>query len=421
MRTGHTNSHRGRAPVAEVGGVTVDVVTDAESGGSRDRSLIGGLVGRVAPAVMRQIDTNDIVDALDINVIAEELDLDALVARLDLDALVERLDINAIAARLDMDVLVDRLDVNMIAARLDMDVLVDRLDVNMIAARLDMDVLVDRLDVNAIAARLDMDALVDRIDINAVAGELDMAKITAGATQDVAASGLDLVRRQIMRMDATVDGFSDRVLRRRSETRPVAPPELAARDDVVALEEDPHELHRKEVSGHYAGPVTRGLSIIGDLLGVIGVQALLGWLVYVVFGVVFDTETPGWGRWLALAVLGSVFLAWFWIPVALFGRTIGMALLGVAVVRRDGGIVDGRRAFVRAFFFPVSVILPFCLIGLVVGKERRALHDVIAGTTVLYDWGAREAEQPVTIRQQLTARVRRRTESQGPPESPDPA
>ncbi|MDX2382233.1 MAG: RDD family protein [Acidimicrobiia bacterium] len=314
-------------------------MADASSEGSRNRSLVAGLVGRVAPAVMRQIDTNDLVDALDVNVIADELD---------------------------------------------------------------MDVLIDRLDVNAIAERLDMDVLIDR---------LDMAKLTAGATQDVAASGLDLVRRQIMRMDATVDRFSDRVLRRGSNGRPIAPSRLAALDDVVDLDEAPSDLHRRDVSGHYAGPVTRGLSILGDLAAVAGLQALLAWLVFVAFGVVFDADTSGSGRWIALAMLGAVFVAWFWIPVALFGRTVAMAVLGLAVVRRDGGIADGRRAFVRALFFPVSVIVPLCFIGLVVGKERRAFHDLIAGTTVVYDWGVREAQQPVTIREQLTARVRRRTDT----------
>jgi uncharacterized RDD family membrane protein YckC len=102
-------------------------------------------------------------------------------------------------------------------------------------------------------------------------------------------------------------------------------------------------------------------------------------------------------------------LVWFWIPVVLFGRTLTMALVGVAVVDRGGGIVNSRQAFVRALVLPISVtILALGLIGMVVGRERRTLHDVVAGTVVVYDWGAREAEQPVTIREQLSARVRRR-------------
>ena len=48
------------------------------------------------------------------------------------------------------------------------------------------------------------------------------------------------------------------------------------------------------------------------------------------------------------------------------------------------------------------------LLGLVLGRERRTLHDLVAGTVVVYDWGERQAEQPVSIRDQLSARVRRR-------------
>ena len=87
---------------------------------------------------------------------------------------------------------------------------------------------------------------------------------------------------------------------------------------------------------------------------------------------------------------------------------------GGVIVRRDGGIANGRRAFVRALVLPVSVaILALGLIGMVLGRERRTLHDVAAGTVMIYDWGARQAEQPVTIREQLSARVRRRKKVDG--------
>lgn len=375
-------------------------MTETEPGASRNRSLVGGLVGRVAPAVMRQIDTQDLVDSLDVDLIAQSLDVDALV---------DRLDVNAVAARLDLDALVDRLDIDMVAERLDLDALVDRLDVNAVAARLDLDMLVDRLDVNAIAERLDLDALVDRMDVNAIAGELDMAKLTAGATSDVAISGLDLVRRQLIRIDATVESVSDRVLRRGPGDRPDAPGVLVEEEQAEHEPKDSMLLQRRDVSGHYAGPVTRTLSVFGDIAAVAATQAVLVWVAFVGLGIVLDFTSPASsGRWLSLLMLWFVTLAWYWLPVALFGRTLAMAVMGIAVVRRDGTIVNGTRAFVRAVFFPLSILIPLSFIGLLIGKERRALHDVIAGTVVVYDWGARDAEQPVTIREQLSAQVRRR-------------
>ena len=320
-------------------------VTEIEPGASRNRSLVGGIVGRVAPAVMRQIDTQDLVESLDVDLIAQELDLDRLV---------------------------------------------------------------DRLDVNAIADRLDLDALVDRMDVNAIAAELDMAKLTAGATGDVAVSGLDLARRQLIRVDATVEAVSDRVLRR-GHRRPVEPgtPEAPTHEDEEA---DPNELQRQDVSGHYAGPVTNGLSVVGDIAAVAAVQAVIAWGALVWFGVVLDFSAGTTGRWLTVLLFFCVSVAWYWIPVALFGRTLAMAVMGVAVVTRDGGIVRWKRSLVRALVLPFSIVLPIAFIGLLVGKERRALHDVVAGTVVVYDWGDRDAERPVTIRDQFSAQARRRAD-----------
>ncbi len=349
-------------------------MVDSPSGEPHRPGLIGSVVGRVAPVVMRQIDTNDLVDALDVDVIAADLDLDALI---------------------------ERLDVNAIAARLDLDALVARLDVNEIANRLDLDALLARIDVDEIAGRLDLDALM---------GRLDMAKLTAGASQEVAVSGLDLVRRQFVRMDATVDGVVGRVLRRRPGARPDAPGRLGERAaDPPSGTADPHELQRRDVSGHYAGPVTRMTEVVADVAAVVTLNAaVVAVLAFLLGGILGVDPSPRATALLTLGSLATLFVAWFWIPVALFGRTPAMALLGVAVVRRDGGVATGGRALVRALVLPVSLLVPVLFLALVLDKERRTLHDLAAGTTVVYDWGAREAEQPVTIREQLSARVRRR-------------
>jgi len=67
-------------------------------------------------------------------------------------------------------------------------------------------------------------------------------------------------------------------------------------------------------------------------------------------------------------------------------------LLGIRVVRRDGHDFDFRRAFVRALVYPLSFLfLGLGLLGAVFGRERRTLHDVAAGSTVIYDWDARAA------------------------------
>lgn len=350
-----------------------------ESGRSKHRGLIGEIVGRAAPVVVRNI---------------------------DMDAVIAELDVNSIAAQLDIDAIVERLDVDVIAARLDLNALISRLDVNAVAAELDLDALVARLDVDAVAERIDVDAVVERVDV---------ARIAAGTTADVAVSGLDLVRRQLVRADRTVEGVIDRILRRPADARPAAPTELA---DPATTEptivgdtaDEPTTSGRRAVSGHYAGPVTRLLAVAGDVVGAFATWGVLASTVSWLLRTFLDFEPGGDAiRWASAALLASWLLLWFWPPVALFGRTAAMAVVGLGVVTRDGGLAGSGRALVRALVLPFSIILlGLGFIGAFVGRERRTLHDVAAGTALVYDWGDREAEQPTSIRDLLSARVRRR-------------
>jgi uncharacterized RDD family membrane protein YckC len=69
-----------------------------------------------------------------------------------------------------------------------------------------------------------------------------------------------------------------------------------------------------------------------------------------------------------------------------------MALFGVRVVRDDGTDASGRRAVVRTLALPLSfLLLGLGFVGILLGGRRRALHDVIAGTAVIYSWDARAA------------------------------
>ena len=91
----------------------------------------------------------------------------------------------------------------------------------------------------------------------------------------------------------------------------------------------------------------------------------------------------------AYAVWAFIYFAYSW---AASGRTAGMALFGVRVVRDDGTDASARRAVVRALALPLSFLfLGLGFTGILLGDQRRALHDVIAGTAVIYSWDARAA------------------------------
>ena len=78
---------------------------------------------------------------------------------------------------------------------------------------------------------------------------------------------------------------------------------------------------------------------------------------------------------------------------AVSGKTLGMAILGLQVVTRQGGPISGRQAVFRTVGLGVTLFLTLGIgfLGIVYQRDRRALNDFIAGTAVVYDWDARAA------------------------------
>jgi uncharacterized RDD family membrane protein YckC len=152
-------------------------------------------------------------------------------------------------------------------------------------------------------------------------------------------------------------------------------------------------VQRPGLQGHYAGGVTRFVSFVVDLLTIGILFALGGHVVEYVLSVLLRepvhlADTSIAAR-VALIVWAFVYCAY---PLATSGRTFGMALVGVRAVRVDGSDLDTRHAVIRVLALPLSFLvfgLGFILILL--RRDRRALHDLIASTAVVYAWDARAA------------------------------
>jgi len=147
------------------------------------------------------------------------------------------------------------------------------------------------------------------------------------------------------------------------------------------------------MQGHYAGAVSRFVAYVIDVALSSGLfsagLAVVSYAAQVVTG-----QSIGWSRQsvLVAVLFGAWELLYFGYSWASAGKTFGMAVLGVQVVRADGRIVDPWRGVVRALVFPLSFLffgLGFA--GILVQREHRALHDLIAGTAVVYSWDARSA------------------------------
>jgi uncharacterized RDD family membrane protein YckC len=146
--------------------------------------------------------------------------------------------------------------------------------------------------------------------------------------------------------------------------------------------------------GHYAGAWSRlvAYAIDAALVSALYSVATAGivWIAQLV--VAEDVDPSDLGSVASTVLLFAWGFLYFAVPWAISGRTPGMLILGLRVVRRDGSPLDGGHAFLRALVLPLSFIpLGLGLIGILVGREHRALHDVLAGTTVVYAWDAQKA------------------------------
>ena len=152
-------------------------------------------------------------------------------------------------------------------------------------------------------------------------------------------------------------------------------------------------MTEQHLRGHHAGFASRFIAFLFDCVISIGVFELT--LAAVSFAAsVLTGQSIHWSRqnlWVVIAFFAWEFLyyAYSWTAS---GRTPGMWLLGVQVVGQDGSRAGTRRGFVRTLAFPLSfILLGLGFISILFQHDRRALHDLIADTAVIYAWDAREA------------------------------
>ena len=108
-------------------------------------------------------------------------------------------------------------------------------------------------------------------------------------------------------------------------------------------------------------------------------------------------DTGSWVGW--PVVTGFAVQIWRWgFSFGLAGRTLGMGLVGLRVVTRDGDPITNRQSFIRTIVFPFSMMILFLgFLGLFTSPERRSMHDAAAGSVVVIDWGDRPAEIPAPL------------------------
>ncbi|MFZ4811958.1 MAG: RDD family protein [Ilumatobacteraceae bacterium] len=358
---------------------------EPERKNSKRRSVFDPL-GRIMDTVVPSV-----TDAVDVDDIVRRIDVDELLSRVDVDELMQRIDVDALMARVDVEALLGRVDVN---------ALVHRVDPNALLARIDVDALMARIDVDELVARVDVDAIVDRVDVDKVMQRADIAGVVAQSTRGMTARTLDLARRQVAGVDEIITRLAARVLRRDPALELEGPPQLEA--EIELADQTP------TITGHYAGPVARALALTLDWVTMVflfGVgTAIASWTIDLLVG---DTART-WGLstgWSGALLVGWAFV-YFAVPTALTGRTFGKAVIGLRVVTSDGAPLPAFRVALRVVTLPLSFALfGLGLVGAVIGRRRRTLHDVTATSAVIIDWGDRPASIPNPLNNWLVERA----------------
>ena len=148
----------------------------------------------------------------------------------------------------------------------------------------------------------------------------------------------------------------------------------------------PHEA--RPYQGRRAGLITRtvaaaidlGLVIIAMGVGYLGISAFL----FLLNPRNFTFPTPSLSLVSAIGYAAFVlYLAVNWMGT---GRTYGNHIMGLRVVRGDGGRVHPLAAFARAVHY---AILPIGLFWVLVSGQNRSLQDLLVRTSVIYDWDMR--------------------------------
>jgi uncharacterized RDD family membrane protein YckC len=135
-----------------------------------------------------------------------------------------------------------------------------------------------------------------------------------------------------------------------------------------------------------AGFATRAVAFLTDAVAYGVALAAVSWTTAQVAALLVR---PDFGDRLApwIVTLGGVVLAlaYFVVSWSAFGRTLGKALLGLAVITEDGARPGVGRSILRYVGYVISAIpLGLGFLWVLVDNDRRAWHDHLAGTRVVY-------------------------------------
>jgi uncharacterized RDD family membrane protein YckC len=143
----------------------------------------------------------------------------------------------------------------------------------------------------------------------------------------------------------------------------------------------------RPVAAVSAGFVSRLLAMSIDIAVIALTIAAIG-----SFAQLVQVILPRW-IWISSAVpvvagviVSFVPVTYFFLGIAIAGRTPGKALLGLRVVSTRGGRLPVMRSLLRTVAYLVSLVpLGLGFVWILLNRDRRGWHDHIAGSRVIYE------------------------------------
>ncbi len=175
-------------------------------------------------------------------------------------------------------------------------------------------------------------------------------------------------------------------------------------------------MRNQGLLGQYAGIVTRGVALIIDILIVIIIPLLISAAVMLPANFFLDLNQQtcaaqvvnsgfmsDWGflnsalcaviQWVPLWASLLTGPIYFTFLVTAGGQTVGKYIMGIRIVRLDAQPLTYRDSIVRWIGYIVSLLpLGAGFLWVVFDDRRRAFHDRLAGTCVVYSWNAVQNE-----------------------------
>ena len=147
-----------------------------------------------------------------------------------------------------------------------------------------------------------------------------------------------------------------------------------------------------DLEGRVAGFISRAVAFAIDAVLIVVLVGAMSW-VSVQIETLFETFFRNRDfdlRGMFLFAVPFIILLYYAGSWSLTGATVGKWLLGLRVVRADGNPPTFLRSLIRFVGYGLSAIVFFLgYIWVLFDNERRAWHDELAGTWVVYDFQRR--------------------------------